>query len=81
MNKSKVSCNYSALNDESNIQFVNGTFLGSRKQVANKLCTLFNFPGGYRAAYTAVKNGYIACDTYAGKMSNDMYGINCKFAG
>jgi hypothetical protein len=75
-----VTANYELLKDEANRSFVQGTRVGSRKKIALRLSKLFNFEGGYRAAYRAVKAGYTACDTYAGKLCNGKYGINCRMS-
>lgn len=71
-----VTYNHAELIEESNRFFVQGTRKGSRRAIALQLSQIFNFPGGYRAAYREVKKGYTSCGVYAGKLSNGEYGIN-----
>jgi hypothetical protein len=73
-----VTANYDELLNEANRGFVQGTRVGSRKTIALRLSKLFNFDGGYRAAYRAVKAGYVSCDTFAGPLTSGKYGINCR---
>lgn len=73
----KVTVNDKELIDQSNACFVQGTLRGSRKAVALRLSRIFNFQGGYRAAYRAVKHGYNSCDLYAGPLVGGGYGLNC----
>ena len=73
-----ISCNDGELIAESNRTFVSGTRFGNRRVIARRLAQIINFPGGYRAAYRAVKNGYRACDMYAGPIDGTgRYGLNC----
>ena len=75
-----VTVNAAQLNAEQNIWFIQGTRKGSRRATALRLSRIFNFPGGYRAAYRAVKAGYQACDLYAGPLKGGHgYGINCRW--
>jgi hypothetical protein len=72
-----TTCNQEQLISMSNTCFVQGTQRGNRRATALRLSRILNFKGGYRAAYRAVKAGYLACDTYAGPLNGGGYGINC----
>ena len=66
--KKEVTVNTHVLTQAQNYTFVQGSFIANRCEVAKYLARIFNFPGGYRAAYRAVKNGYSANGVFAGKL-------------
>lgn len=76
MTKKNLTVNFDELDREQSMFFVRGTNRGNRKYVARRLARIFNFPGGFRAAYRAVKKGYTSCDLYAGPVLEGGFGIN-----
>ena len=78
MAKKETTMSFQEYTKEENALFVAGSRCASRKKIATRLAKIVQFPGGYMAAYKAVKRGYYVGDLFLGRLYNGKYGTSLK---